>query len=935
MRWMLGTGLILLTLGATAAAGVDQRAGLNRFQADYPYAGLYYENTRITNVFGPAFGSGATPEQTAQQFVERYATMFGVPPEELIPGNHFNDVIAQPVMWQPEVGDFKFVLFYFAQHRAGIPVFNAELRLLVRNEPGYPLVLAVSTLRDLGDFQPDPALVASPFNRLERVAPRLTRFSEPQLVIYAGTDSQEHPPVLAVTFVADNFDDPAASRAERWRYVVDAATGQVLHAEDLIIFVDITGNVSGMATTIPKSDNCNPEVATAMPYAAVRIGSGTYYYADAQGNFTIPNSGSSPVVVESPMSGRYFTVTNAAGSTETLTQTVTPPGPANFMHNQANTDPLVRAQVNGYVQANVVRDFCLTYNPQYPTIYQQTGFTVRVNRTDLYCPGNAWYDGSSINFCQASGSYPNTAYSSVLHHEYGHHMVASGGSGQNEYGEGMSDSIAALIADDPILGYGFTGNCNQGIRTAENNCLYQTSGCSSCGSEIHACGQLLSGCIWDTRQELGITNPASALQIISNLTVNSILLHTGTAINPTITVHFLTLDDDDSNIYNGTPHYNEICTGFRNHNMVVSPVCDPLPAVVISFPDGLPASLLPGVPNTIRVQITNGSESYVPGSGRVYYRYDAGAFQSSALTPLGGNLYQATLPPTNCSANPQFYFSATGSGGTTVYSPANAPTGYYTAAMGTQIVVFADDMEIDRGWTVGDIGDNATTGIWDRNDPVGTAAQPEDDHTPPPGVKCWVTDSRGGAIGDYDVDNGKTTLKTPTLNLASHPHARISYWRWYSNDRGANPNTDTFVVDISNDNGTTWVNVETVGPSGPQTSGGWYYYEFRVADRITPTGQIKLRFVASDYAPGSIVEAAVDDFLVISFQCTDLYVPGDLNCDGLVNAFDIDPFVLALSNPAQYQQQYPDCNYMLADINADGQLNAFDIDPFVDLLTGL
>jgi hypothetical protein len=64
------------------------------------------------------------------------------------------------------------------------------------------------------------------------------------------------------------------------------------------------------------------------------------------------------------------------------------------------------------------------------------------------------------------------------------------------------------------------------------------------------------------------------------------------------------------------------------------------------------------------------------------------------------------------------------------------------------------------------------------------------------------------------------------------------------------------------------------------------------------------------------------------------YGLGDLNCDGLVNAFDIDPFVLALIDPDAYALAYPDCDYMLADINGDGAVNAFDIDPFVLLLTG-
>ena len=64
------------------------------------------------------------------------------------------------------------------------------------------------------------------------------------------------------------------------------------------------------------------------------------------------------------------------------------------------------------------------------------------------------------------------------------------------------------------------------------------------------------------------------------------------------------------------------------------------------------------------------------------------------------------------------------------------------------------------------------------------------------------------------------------------------------------------------------------------------------------------------------------------------YELGDLNCDGSVNAFDIDPFVLALTDPAGYAAAWPDCDIMLADCNGDGVVDAFDIDPFVELLTG-
>jgi len=59
---------------------------------------------------------------------------------------------------------------------------------------------------------------------------------------------------------------------------------------------------------------------------------------------------------------------------------------------------------------------------------------------------------------------------------------------------------------------------------------------------------------------------------------------------------------------------------------------------------------------------------------------------------------------------------------------------------------------------------------------------------------------------------------------------------------------------------------------------------------------------------------------------------GDCNCDGWVNNFDLDPFVLALTNPVGYAQQFPNCDRSTADMNCNGVVNNFDIDPFVTCL---
>ncbi|HOO16198.1 MAG TPA: hypothetical protein PLU99_03735 [Phycisphaerae bacterium] len=109
--------------------------------------------------------------------------------------------------------------------------------------------------------------------------------------------------------------------------------------------------------------------------------------------------------------------------------------------------------------------------------------------------------------------------------------------------------------------------------------------------------------------------------------------------------------------------------------------------------------------------------------------------------------------------------------------------------------------------------------------------------------------------------------------------------------------------------------------------------QWRVSDFVSLTSQFRVRFSIADNPNNSMTEAGVDAVRVYDATCT-TGLPGDLNCDGAVNVFDIDPFVLALTDAAAYDAAYPTCDIELADVNDDGQINAFDIDPFVLLLTG-
>lgn len=68
---------------------------------------------------------------------------------------------------------------------------------------------------------------------------------------------------------------------------------------------------------------------------------------------------------------------------------------------------------------------------------------------------------------------------------------------------------------------------------------------------------------------------------------------------------------------------------------------------------------------------------------------------------------------------------------------------------------------------------------------------------------------------------------------------------------------------------------------------------------------------------------------VVAPRC---FTRGDCNCDGVIDNFDLDAFVLALINPISFSIEYPQCDPLAADINGDGVVTNFDIDPFIHCL---
>ncbi|MBK7643242.1 MAG: choice-of-anchor B family protein [Planctomycetes bacterium] len=300
------------------------------------------------------------------------------------------------------------------------------------------------------------------------------------------------------------------------------------------------------------------------------------------------------------------------------------------------------------------------------------------------------------------------------------------------------------------------------------------------------------------------------------------------------------------------------------------------PPLTIDIPGGAPSVLPPG---GLVLQAHIGESSpgtLVPGSVTLHYGSGA-SFQSVAMQANASGNYAAALPAGACGSNLIWYVSAQSTNGILWTAPEGASGDANLSVYGSTLAsVASNDFETTTGWQGAVAGDTATSGQWVNGDPVGVevtafiSPQPEFDHTPGAGTRCWVTGqaAAGAGNGSADVDGGRTTLLSPAFALANVENPVVGYWRYYSNVSGSAPAADTFRVDVSGDNGTNWTNAETVGPAGLESSGGWYYHQFRVADFVAPTNQVRVRFVAEDLGSGSIIEAALDDFSIQSVVCS-------------------------------------------------------------------
>lgn len=332
-----------------------------------------------------------------------------------------------------------------------------------------------------------------------------------------------------------------------------------------------------------------------------------------------------------------------------------------------------------------------------------------------------------------------------------------------------------------------------------------------------------------------------------------------------------------------------------------------------------PRFVSPDSPTNLTVQFTPANSTALSqGTEKLWYRTTGGEFVSVTPNPLNGRL---RLPAIGCGQTIEYYYSIERANGELTFEPAGGPNAPLVASAADSVVIFDDDMEDDLGWTV---QSTASTGAWERGDPQGTVNQPEDDASTD-GTLCWVTGRIAGAgAGSNDIDSGETTLTSPAFDLAGADGATITYRRWHNTIGGESTIDDILRVEASSDDGGSWQSLEIVGPTGPDSQGGWRFQSITLTpETFAMTSAVRIRFIASDLGTPSLVEAGIDEVSVTVHTLCGSPCPADADGNGAIDLADLN---LVLSNFGA-----TDATQAMGDNTGDGAVDLADLNAVLSL----
>ncbi|MFK5956556.1 MAG: hypothetical protein QM477_08945 [Planctomycetota bacterium] len=583
----------------------------------------------------------------------------------------------------------------------------------------------------------------------------------PELVIIKSHPGKFMEPRLAWSIELRNQETPENPAGRTIFIAADNASMEMLEERNLIHNQQATGTVNSYATPgTAAHSGSNPPTLQTMPFMTLTSPVGNTQ-TDGNGNFVLNTPNNNPVNITATYNGPFCRVFNQAGGDHSTTASFTPGIAGSMDMNTAQTE-FITSEASCYDSVMDLRAWLKNIDPSDNT----ADFQVRTN-ANLNSTCNAYFDGFSINMFRAGSGCNNTGFSTVVTHEEGHWLnsLYGSGNGADGFGEGNSDVFAMYIYDTPVVGQDFFTNGGV-IRRGTNNRQFCGDTNGGCYGEVHADGEVLMGALWKVRANLNNTlGNASGDLTADTLFVAWMNAYNDGQIRTFIEEHWLVLDDNDGNIFNGTPNFADIDGGFRQQGF------DGVDLQFIQITHApLGNSLSEAGPYVVDADITSLIGNIIT-SADVVYSVDGGPSITLAMTNSGSS-YSAGIPGQVSPARVSYHIETGDSGGNTENFPRNGSELMFVVGVENQIYFNDFEGATDEGWTHAQI---ATQDDWMRGIPAGKVDDPSSAYA---GNNCWGNDlGPSGFNGSYAA-NVNNYLESPAIDCSGETGVTLRFARW-------------------------------------------------------------------------------------------------------------------------------------------------------------
>ena len=749
------------------------------------------------------------------------------------------------------------------QHHGGLRVLGGQLSFRYKNDRLF--MIASEALPHVA--APEPTVAIAP----AKLAAAARAWVLADVATTVATDGIDGPFVLPLVASGVRYhtvmrvDLDARAPRGRWSVYVDAISGQPVAREQTLRFADGT-----VLYNAPERWPGSTRTDYSASFASLTV-DGAAATTDVDGLVSWPTSASASVTVQAQ--GSYVDVNHVSGAPASASLSLSPSASVTW---DESANELTDAQVVSYVHTNRVIEYIRAIDPQLPYLQQQVDVNVNDTDEDILC--NAYYSGQngSLNFSVSTQNCGNTGrLADVVYHEYGHaihdnSIIEGVGDFSSPLSEGVSDYLAATVADDPAMGVGFFKN-GQPLRHIDPPGFEYVWPDDI--AEAHHFGYIISGALWDLRKLLiAKYGQVQGVATTDNLYYQAMRRSVDI---PSMYFEVLATDDTNGNLADGTPNICEINEAFAAHGLRrMSHQLGALTATPANL-DGFDVTL----------EVVEGLYQQcgdMPDASLIWQLREQPSV-NGVVAMTGGPAYSAKIPPQPDGQVVQYRIELQMGSGEPVAFPDNPADVFYEMFVGEIEPIYCTDFETDPaldGWTHGLTQGNPSQGAddWQWGTPVVEVAS-GDPSEAFSGDSVYGNDLGGGQWNGTYQPNKTNFTDSPAVDTAGYDNIRLQYRRWLNVEDGFYDQATIYGNDV-----TLWTNYNS---NADQDSARhhqdreWRFHDVDLSQAVQ-NDQVTVKHEISSDQGLHFGGWTLDDWCIVAWiptVCGDGEIAGNEQCD--------------------------------------------------------